>query len=316
MSLKFCNKCGGLMKTIKSNNEIIFKCKCGTIEQYNVESKIKYPDVKETCNISFSNALREKGIKKLIHITDYSNLPSILCKGLFSRNKLRRHNIPLINHASENVQRKCEKNMKINYDLDICDYVRLFFKGNTPMLRDICFNKKKHNRTIILQIEPEIVDDRESHFTDISCSRREFEWFNSTEVEKLENLDWEVLDDDFDLLIRNCEEETVKKEYIGKRGAEILILEEVPTRYIVKKILSFSFKTAGHVFNLLEENNISDIIIKIDDKRKYFPAFPYSRVYWDKVGGKELPQNRIFTRDDIELWKKQEGYEKSRIRSI
>ena len=309
--LKFCEECDGLMKAYKSNVGLAFKCKCGKIE-YNNDGSLGNDvlgdsNIKDTHNTLFSNALKQKGIKKLIHITDYSNLPSILSKGLLSRNEIKRNRISYINHTSEGVQRKCERNMKKNYNVDICDYVRLFFVGNTPMLRDICFGKKKHNQTIILQINLEVLDERISYFTNISCNRREVEWYNSTnEVEKLEELDWKVLNNDFDLLIRKCKNENIKGEnikgeYIGKRGAEILILEKIPPRYISKKVFVFSFKAAGKVYNFLEKNNINDVKVKIDHKRKYFPAFPYSDIYWDKVNGNSLPSNYVFKREDFKL---------------
>ncbi|HEC39775.1 hypothetical protein LCGC14_0525670 [marine sediment metagenome] len=264
-----------------------------------------------------SEVLKEKGVRKLIHITDYSNLPSILSKGLISQNTLNRDRISYTSNISKSVQRICKRNMKNNYGVDIRDYVRLFFTGNTPMLRSICFSRKKHNQTIVLQINPNVLDKKNSYFTDISCNRSDFELFNSAkEVDKLEMLDWEILSNDFDLIIRNCTEESKKNEYVGKRGAELLIPERISSNYISKKIFVFSFDAAGRVNRLLNENNIHGVKIKIDNKRKYFPAFPYSDVYWDKVNGNVLPANSIFERKDYELWKVEEENKKTRITEI
>jgi len=62
---------------------------------------------------TYKNILAEKGINKLFYITDISNVSSILKRGIFSRNEIKRNNINNIGDISfPSVQKVRKRNMK------------------------------------------------------------------------------------------------------------------------------------------------------------------------------------------------------------
>ena len=237
-------------------------------------------------DLSFKDALAKKGIRTLFHITDISKIPSILKNGLLCRNAVKEIDIDL-DYYLKNAQKQGEINMKMNYNDDICDYTRLFFVSDNPMLRKILFSYHLYDTTAIIQIDPEIMDFTERlYFTNTSCTKKDFNRFSSPN--NLNNLEWNYLLDDYEKYISLYKMENKLNEYQifkEKRGAEVLIFEKVPREYINSEILVFSLNAKKKLIKVLTRNdiNLNIISIKVDKDRKFFPLSTRSKNYWKKI---------------------------------
>ena len=236
--------------------------------------------------MSFKDNLKKKGITTLFHITDISKIPSILKNGILCRNAVKEFDNNL-EYYLKDAQKKGEINMKENYDDDICNYARLFFVSHTPMLRKILFSYHLYDSTVIIQIDPKIMDyAKKVYYTNKSCTKKNFNRFSSPN--DLNNLEWHFLLDDYEKYISLYKMQKKLNKYQTfkeQRGAEVLIYEKVPREYISSEVFVFSQNAKKELTEVLKRKNIKldNITIKIDKDRNFFPLSTRSKNYWKKI---------------------------------
>lgn len=211
---------------------------------------------------SYKSKLKELGIDYLYYISDLDNVPSILKEGILSRNQIKNLTINFTDISVTSVQKKRKSYMKSNYGKDIHDFACLFFDSHTPMLRQLVFEFQKDHEVAILQVDPAILDvSLKSYYTDKSCNRSDFKMYN--ELKDLNNLKWEYITRDYDLIKSKIDKS--KESYLkGIRGAEILVKNKVPPRFISQEIIVKSKKAKKRLIQILNKNNRFEYNIKVD----------------------------------------------------
>lgn len=229
---------------------------------------------------SFKEALVEWGINFLFHLTYYSYVESIFRRGILARSKV---NVlkEKVNMYRRNIQLRGERVYRNKYNEDLKNYARLFLVSETPMLRDLLFSFKLYHKMILIPIKPEVMDDlKPIYFTNATCGSPNFKRYES--IKDLENLNWNYILNPYEKFLATLKDTRAFDDFKACRGAEILIYDKVPTKYLTNRVYVYSSEAK----NLLIQNlgSFKDKIeIIVDHHHDFFPISPKSKQYWKRI---------------------------------
>ena len=175
--------------------------------------------------------------KKLYHITDFSNLESILRNGLLSLDDLENQKINPEYSSSQN-SRNIDKNSGLS------KYVRLAYTPFYDMISARIGYYKTLEEPIILSISPEVLKFTGVKFTNKNAICNDA--YLSDEDEIFDSLDFEKI-----YLPRDSSNYKLE-EYKNARQSEILIPQKIDIQYFNKIIIQ-----TGIQYNLLNVYNIN-----------------------------------------------------------
>ncbi|MCD8455206.1 DUF4433 domain-containing protein [Tenacibaculum finnmarkense genomovar ulcerans] len=179
-------------------------------------------------------------IKVLNHITDISNLESILKKGILSHT---------ISHSLNITQKDISNKIVNSRRKKIHNKVPFYFTPLNPMT----YVLKNESNLIIIQVDKKILLTNGVIFTDGNAASNNTKFFTS--IKQLDNLDW------------NCINDTYWTDYSDgkrKRCAEVLVPHKVPS-CLIKTILCNSDETFALVKKITTGYDI-----KIEVNKQYF----------------------------------------------
>lgn len=175
--------------------------------------------------------------KKLYHITEFSNLESILKNGLVSLDELKNRNIIAKYSSSDNSR-------DIDRQRTLSKYVRLAYTPFYDMISARIGYYKTLERPIILSISPEVLKFSGVKFTNKNAICNDA--YLSDEDEIFDSLDFEKI-----YLPRDSSNYKLE-EYKNARQSEILIPQKIDIQYFNKIIIQ-----TGIQYNLLNVYNIN-----------------------------------------------------------
>lgn len=175
--------------------------------------------------------------KKLYHITEFSNLESILRNGLLSLDDLENQKINPEYSSSQN-SRNIDKNSGLS------KYVRLAYTPFYDMISARIGYYKTLEEPIILSISPEVLKFTGVKFTNKNAICNDA--YLSDEDEIFDSLDFEKI-----YLPRDSSNYKLE-EYKNARQSEILIPQKIDIQYFNKIIIQ-----TGIQYNLLNVYNIN-----------------------------------------------------------
>ena len=164
---------------------------------------------------NFQKMLQERGITKLYHFTDRTNLQSIKANGgLCSWNYCVRNNIGISRPGGTQLSRNLDSYKGLE------NYVRVSFVSDHPMMY-IAEKEGRIQDSVVLEISTEVIFKKETKFTNQNATRSgvsaysSFEQFNSIR---------------FDLFRRRYFDlNEIQKPYYQ---AEVLVLDKIPLEFI------------------------------------------------------------------------------------
>lgn len=169
----------------------------------------------ESSNI-VSELLKSKGITKLYHFTDISNIQSIIDNGgLYSWKACNRNGITIQSPGGSNISRSLDDHRGLG------NYVRLSFTENHPMMY-VAQNDGRISYPVILEIDLAVVDWPTTKFSDRNATKNGaivtggYSGANNIHFQTVKQ--W----NHFNLSV-------AEKEFYQ---AEVLVLEKVPLAYI------------------------------------------------------------------------------------
>ena len=160
--------------------------------------------------------------KNLVHVTDFSNLESILKNGLLSLDELKNRNI-IAKYCSSNNSRDIDRQRTLS------KYVRLAYTPFYDMISARIGYYKTLENPIILLISPEVLRFTGVKFTNKNAICNDA--YLSDEDEIFDSLDFEKIYAFRDR--SNCS----SKEYKDARQSEILVPQKIEIKYIKKVII-------------------------------------------------------------------------------
>jgi len=183
--------------------------------------------IKRTYQGTYERVLEQfRERKYLYHCTALENLPSILEHGIVSRNAIGNGQITFRDTSNQEVQKLRSKKDVFGRELNLHDYVPLFFTDDTPtihVMRKVC-------PCCVLCVSADIVDKASEYvFTDGNAASKYTTFF--TDMRDLQKLDLITIDGQQD-----------PREFIfndvmkRKKQAEFLVKGRVPPD-LIKKIL-------------------------------------------------------------------------------
>ena len=175
--------------------------------------------------------------KKLYHITEFSNLESILKNGLVSLDELKNRNIIAKYSSSDNSR-------DIDRQRTLSKYVRLAYTPFYDMISARIGYYKTLERPIILSISPEVLKFSGVKFTNKNAICNDAYLFDEDEI--FDSLDFEKI-----YLPRDSSNYKLE-EYKNARQSEILIPQKIDIQYFNKIIIQ-----TGIQYNLLNVYNIN-----------------------------------------------------------
>lgn len=120
---------------------------------------------KKDSSKDFAIALAQNGIKKLYHFTDRDNLPMIIQNGgLYSWADCEEKGIKIPKPGGGQLSRDldCRNNLQ--------HYVRVCFTQQHPMMY-VAMNDGRISNPVILEIDPEVVEWKETKFADRNATK-------------------------------------------------------------------------------------------------------------------------------------------------
>ena len=175
--------------------------------------------------------------KNLVHVTDFSNLESILKNGLLSLDELKNRNIIAKYSSSDNSR-------DIDRQRTLSKYVRLAYTPFYDMISARIGYYKTLERPIILSISPEVLKFSGVKFTNKNAICNDAYLFDEDEI--FDSLDFEKI-----YLPRDSSNYKLE-EYKNARQSEILIPQKIDIQYFNKIIIQ-----TGIQYNLLNVYNIN-----------------------------------------------------------
>lgn len=175
--------------------------------------------------------------KKLYHITEFSNLESILKNGLLSLDELKNRNIIAKYSSSDNSR-------DIDRQRTLSKYVRLAYTPFYDMISARIGYYKTLEKPIILSISPEVLKFTGVKFTNKNAICNDA--YLSDEDEIFDSLDFEKI-----YLPRDSSNYKLE-EYKNARQSEILIPQKIDIQYFNKIIIQ-----TGIQYDLLNVYNIN-----------------------------------------------------------
>lgn len=181
------------------------------------------------------NKLIELNKNLLFHVTEFSNLESILKNGLLSLDELKNRNI-IAKYCSSNNSRDIDRQRTLS------KYVRLAYTPFYDMIPKALHAGDLKN-PIILLISPEILKFKGVKFTNKNAISKDADLYNEDEI--FDSLDFEKI-----YKSRNRDNCSLV-EYKNARQSEILIPQKVDIQYFEKIIVQ-----TGIQYNLLNIYNV------------------------------------------------------------
>lgn len=174
--------------------------------------------------------------KNLFHVTEFSNLESILKNGLLSLDELKNRNI-IAKYCSSNNSRDIDRQRTLS------KYVRLAYTAFYDMIPAAIYYKNLEKPVVIL-ISPEVLKFTGVKFTNKNAICNDA--YLSDEDEIFDSLDFEKI-----YLPRDSSNYKLE-EYKNARQSEILIPQKIDIQYFNKIIIQ-----TGIQYNLLNVYNIN-----------------------------------------------------------
>ena len=174
--------------------------------------------------------------KNLYHITEFSNLKSILQNGLLSLDELESHNME-VKYSSSQDSRNIDKHWGLS------KYIRLAYTPFYDMIPKALYAGDLKN-PIILLISPEVLKLIGVKFTNKNAISKDADLYNEDEI--FDFLDFEKI-----YKCRN-KDNYFLEEYKNARQSEILIPQKIDIQYFNKIIIQ-----TGIQYNLLNVYNIN-----------------------------------------------------------
>lgn len=175
--------------------------------------------------------------KNLVHVTDFSNLESILKNGLLSLDELKNRNIIAKYSSSDNSR-------YIDRQRTLSKYVRLAYTPFYDMISAKIGYYKTLEKPIILSISPEVLKFTGVKFTNKNAICNDA--YLSDEDKIFDSLDFEKIYKHRD------KDNYFLEEYKNARQSEILIPQKIDIQYFNKIIIQ-----TGIQYNLLNVYNIN-----------------------------------------------------------
>lgn len=187
--------------------------------------------------------------KKLYHVTEFSNLESILKNGLLSLDKLENQNIK-VEYCSNQTSRDIDKYFGLS------KYVRLAYTPFYDMIpAAIYYNNLKN--PVVLLISPEILKLPGVKFTNKNAISNDAVLYNEDEI--FDSLDFKKI------YAKRNKGNCSLEEYKNARQSEILVPQKIDMQYFDRIIIQTGIRT-----NLL---NIYNIEIKKYDIINYLSNY-------------------------------------------
>jgi hypothetical protein len=187
--------------------------------------------------------IQEYGIEYLYHMTDISNLNSIIKNGLLSHDEAYRKGLIKADISDPNVQ-----DIRANEIIDeipLHEYVPLYFSPRNPMLYR---RKEDQDDIVILGIDSQILLEKNVIFSDGNAAARETRFYRG--VEMLNQLPWDVI---------RAQYWTVFEDGKRMKCAEILVYPTVaPNR--IKAIFCRSLKHRYVILSAIQRTNIIGMV--------------------------------------------------------
>jgi len=172
--------------------------------------------------------LRKYGLTKLYHLAAQENVPSILVRGIYCRERAREKNVILRDISDQRVQHR--RRFVPGSKKKIHEFVPLFIATGTPMQWTLTHYSRRHPRREPLSNEELVVLELDAlrvfrskgiYFTEGNAASSATKFFTSPT--DLARLDWVII------RTPNC----YSAEYKRKKSAEVLVPNEVSADYIV-----------------------------------------------------------------------------------
>ena len=173
--------------------------------------------------------------KNLVHVTDFSNLESILKNGLLSLDELE-NQIIKAKYLSSDESRSIDKRFGLS------KYVRLTYTAFYDMIPAAIYYKNLEKPVIIL-ISPEVLKFPGVKFTNKNAISNDADLYNEDEI--FDSLDFEKIYKHRD------KDNYFLEEYKNARQSEILIPQKIDIEYFDKIIIQ-----SGIQYDLLNVYNI------------------------------------------------------------
>lgn len=173
--------------------------------------------------------------KNLVHVTDFSNLESILKNGLLSLDELE-NQIIKVKYLSSDESRSIDKHFGLS------KYVRLTYTAFYDMIPAAIYYKNLEKPVIIL-ISPEVLKFPGVKFTNKNAISNDADLYNEDEI--FDSLDFEKIYKHRD------KDNYFLEEYKNARQSEILIPQKIDIEYFDKIIIQ-----NGIQYDLLNVYNI------------------------------------------------------------
>lgn len=174
--------------------------------------------------------------RNLVHVTDFSNLESILKNGLLSLDELE-NQIIKAKYLSSDESRSIDKRFGLS------KYVRLTYTAFYDMIPAAIYYKNLEKPVIIL-ISPEVLKFSGVKFTNKNAISNDADLYNEDEI--FDSLDFEKIYKHRD------KDNYFLEEYKNARQSEILIPQKIDIQYFNKIIIQ-----TGIRYNLLNVCNIN-----------------------------------------------------------
>ncbi len=168
--------------------------------------------------------MNRSDIKELYFIAYIENVPSILQRGIVSRNKAKKEHMKFKDISNPEVQDR-RKDKKIpGTPLQLHDYVNLYFDAHNPMLSA---RRSENDEICVLRVHADVLDPKGAIVTDQNAAREC--WFKPVD-QGLPLLDKNEIYAAFWL-----DRDDPMNEYrlAGVKCAEVLLPECVESRYIM-----------------------------------------------------------------------------------
>lgn len=203
------------------------------------------------------------------HFTSIENLESIIDHGIYSTNRKIALGIEHANVAEQSIQdRRAQMLVPGENGRTVHDYVPFYFAKKTPMQLAV-LNKKNIDQQFIiyLSVPVSLIETIPGvYFTDASANTAQPPNFYSiNECHKLDNLDWEVIDDD-----RWRYEEGDEKH---RKMAEFLIPDHLSLQHF-NKIITWNQSFIDAVKEIFRSKGVNPPPIEYAGYQHYFLAPP------------------------------------------
>lgn len=191
------------------------------IEEENIDySRFKSIDGEKSKKenwIEFKEVLIRNNITKFYHFTDASNISSIKKFGLYSWQYCENNNINIELPGSSEQSRQLDSRDGLQ------NYVRISFVKNNPMMY-YALNIGRINKPVLLEIDIEVALFKHTKFSNMNATKNGAEVGDS--LKYLKNIRFDLLKNNKHFDIENENERHFFQ-------AEILVLESIPSRYIL-----------------------------------------------------------------------------------